>query len=130
MFCAANPDRIVRKREVAIACNASENHLAQVIHLLAQHGFLHTVRGRSGGLRLGRSPDLISVGDVFRHFEAGLPFAECFSEGHCECPLVGSCRLKATLGAALGAFYAQLDTVSVADLMRDNSELHSLLRVA
>jgi Rrf2 family transcriptional regulator, nitric oxide-sensitive transcriptional repressor len=38
MFCAANPGRIVRKSEVATACNASENHLAQVIHLLARAG--------------------------------------------------------------------------------------------
>lgn len=130
MFCAANPDRIVRKREVADACNASENHLAQVIHLLAQKGYLRTVRGRAGGLMLGRGADRISVGEVFRQFEAGLPFAECFSDTECNCPLVGSCRLKNTLNDALNAFYAKLDTVSVADLMRDNTDLHSLLKVA
>ena len=129
MFCAANPDRIVRKREIALACNASENHLAQVIHLMAQAGYLRTVRGRSGGMTLGCSADRISVGDVFRRFEAGLPFADCFSEGACTCPLVRSCRLKTTLGAALDAFYAQLDGVTLADLMRDNTGLHHLLKV-
>lgn len=131
MFCAANPDRIVRKREVAEVCNASENHLAQVIHLLAQKGYLRTVRGRAGGLMLGRSPDRISVGEVFRQFEAALPFAECFAgEAECNCPLVASCRLKVALNEALNAFYAKLDTVSVADLMRDNLDLNSLLKVA
>jgi len=130
MFCAANPDRIVRKREVAEACHASENHLAQVIHMLAQQGYLRTMRGRSGGLMLGRSPDRISVGEVFRQFEAGLPFAECFSGEEHNCPLIGSCRLKCALSEALDAFYARLDTVSVADLMRDNTELNSLLKVA
>lgn len=130
MFCAANPDRIVRKREVAEACNASENHLAQVIHLLAQSGYLRTVRGRAGGLMLGRSPDRISVGAVFRQFEAGLPFAECFSGTECHCPLVGACRLKGALSQALDAFYAKLDVVSVADLMRDNTDLNRLLKVA
>ncbi len=40
MFCAVNPGRIVRKHEVAEACGASENHLAQVIHLLARQNFL------------------------------------------------------------------------------------------
>jgi Rrf2 family transcriptional regulator, nitric oxide-sensitive transcriptional repressor len=130
MFCAANPDRIVRKREVAEACNASENHLAQVIHLLAQSGYLRTVRGRAGGLMLGRSPDQITVGEVFREFESGLPFAECFGSEPCQCPLVGSCRLKQTLSSALGAFYATLDQVTLADLMRDNTELNTLLKVA
>lgn len=129
MFCAANPDRIVRKREIAQACNASENHLAQVIHLMAQAGYLRTVRGRSGGMVLGCSPELISVGSVFRSFEAGLPFTECFSESGCACPLVGFCRLKTTLGAALEAFYARLDGVTLADLMHDNAGLHQLLKV-
>lgn len=130
MFCAANPDRIVRKREVAEVCNASENHLAQVIHLLAQAGFLTTVRGRAGGLMLGKSPDRITVGQVFREFEAGLPFAECFAGADCTCPLVASCRLKSVLSDALSAFYARLDTVSVADLMSGNTELNHLLKVA
>ena len=49
MFCAVNPDRIVRKHEVAEPCGASENHLAQVIHLLARKGYIRTQRGRSGG---------------------------------------------------------------------------------
>ncbi|MFN7224887.1 MAG: RrF2 family transcriptional regulator [Paracoccaceae bacterium] len=130
MFCAANPDRIVRKHEVAEACNASENHLAQVIHLLAQKGFLRTVRGRAGGLMLGRSAHSIHVGEVFRAFEAGLPFAECFAGAECHCPLVGFCRLKCVLAEALDAFYARLDTVSVADLMVGNTELQDLLKVA
>ncbi len=130
MFCAANPDRIVRKHEVAETCNASENHLAQVIHLLAQRGFLRTVRGRAGGLMLARSAESIRVGEVFRAFEAGLPFAECFAGAECNCPLVGSCRLKCVLAEALDAFYARLDAVSVADLMTGNTELQGLLKVA
>jgi Rrf2 family transcriptional regulator, nitric oxide-sensitive transcriptional repressor len=80
MFCAVNPGRTVRRHEIAKACNASENHLAQVIHLMAQRGFIRTIRGRNGGLLLGREAEKINVGDVFRSFEAPLPFAECFSE--------------------------------------------------
>ena len=130
MFCAANPDRIVRKHEVAETCNASENHLAQVIHLLAQKGYLRTIRGRAGGLMLGRAADTIRVGEVFRAFEAGLPFAECFAGSQCNCPLVGSCRLKCVLAEALDAFYAKLDAVTLTDLIVNNTDLHSLLKVA
>lgn len=130
MFCAVNPDRIVRKHEVAQTCNASENHLAQVIHLLAQKGFLKTVRGRAGGLMLGRPAQDICVGEVFRTFEAVLPFAECFSSGENSCPLVGACRLKCVLGDALAAFYQKLDEVTVADLVAHNTDLATLLRVA
>lgn len=130
MFCASNPDRIVRKHEVAETCAASENHLAQVIHLLAQKGYLRTIRGRSGGLLLGRGPEEITVGEVFRDFEAVLPFTECFAGHENTCPLAGACRLKCVLADALAAFYAQLDSVTVADLVTGNDDLQSLLRVA
>jgi len=104
MFCAANQGTIVRKQDVAATCNASENHLAQVIHLLAQNGFLRTVRGRAGGLLLGRPAEEIKVGEVFRNFEAVLPFTECFAGGENACPLVGACRLQCVLSDALKAF--------------------------
>lgn len=130
MFCAVNPDRIVRRQEVAKACNVSENHLAQVIHLLAQQKFLHTIRGRAGGLRLGRAPETISVGEVFRAFEAPLPFAECFDGAENTCPLYSACRLKCLLAEALAAFYTKLDSVTVADLVENNGDLGVILKVA
>ena len=130
MFCAVNSGRTVRKHEVAEACNASENHLAQVIHLLAQKKFLRTVRGRSGGLTLGRSAEKITVGEVFREFESVLPFTECSAGAENHCPLVAACRLKCVLEDALRAFYDQLDRVSVADLVAGNGELVTLLKVA
>ncbi|MCZ8154179.1 MAG: Rrf2 family transcriptional regulator [Rhodobacteraceae bacterium] len=130
MYCAVNPERIVRKHEVAEACAASENHLAQVIHLLAQKGFLRTIRGRSGGLMLGRAAETITVGQVFRDFEAVLPFTECFGGHEAGCPLAGACRLKCVLADALAAFYAELDRVTLADLVAGNQDLKDLLHVA
>ena len=130
MFCAVNSGRTVRKHEVAEACNASENHLAQVIHLLAQKKFLRTVRGRSGGLTLGRAAEKITVGEVFREFESVLPFTECSAGAANHCPLVAACRLKCVLEDALRAFYDQLDRVSLADLVAGNGELQTLLKVA
>lgn len=130
MFCAANPGRTVRKHEVAQTCNASENHLAQVIHLLAQRGYLKTLRGRAGGLMLARPAETIRIGDVFRSFEAEVPLTECFAGAENSCPLVGSCRLKCVLAEALDAFYSALDQKTVADLVTGNTELQNLLKVA
>lgn len=130
MFCAVNPGRVVRKHEVAEACNASENHLAQVIHHLAQRGFLKTVRGRAGGLKLGRAMDDIRVGEVFRVFESNLPFTECMDSAENRCPLVNCCRLKCALSEALDAFYATLDRMTLRDMVQGNGELEGLLKVA
>lgn len=129
MFCAVNADRSVRKHDVALACGASENHLAQVIHLLARQGFVKTRRGRSGGLVLGRAPGLITVGQVFRAFEGVLPFTDC-AESPESCPLSAVCRLKCVISDALEGFYRALDRVSVADLVSGNTALSDLLKVA
>lgn len=130
MFCAVNHGHIVRRQEVAAACDASENHLAQVIHMLSRKGYLHTIRGRAGGLTLNRAAGEIRVGDVFRDFERVLPFTDCIGPDAPHCALAGPCRLTCTLNAALDAFYDRLDQVTVADLVSDNSGLDRLLRLA
>ncbi len=130
MFCAVNRGRIVRRQEVAEACGASENHLAQVIHLLAQKKFLHTIRGRSGGLTLGRPAGKITVGQVFREFERVLPFSECMQPDGGDCPLRVSCKLNCVLVEALDAFYARLDRVTLDELVEGNTGLEALLKVA
>lgn len=130
MFCAVNTGKIVRKHEVAEACGASENHLAQVIHLLARKGYLRTIRGRAGGLMLGRPADQIRVGQIFRDFEGVLPFTECAEGDQSACPLAGVCQLKCVLTDALEAFYAKLDAVTLSDLVAENHGLADLLKVA
>lgn len=129
MFCAVNPDLTVRKSDIASACNASLNHLGLVINLLAQSGFVETTRGRNGGVRLARPAAEISVGAVFRQLESEVPFAECFARDDNTCPLAACCKLSGVLCKALDAFYGVLDDVTLADLTRDNFDLHTLLRI-
>lgn len=129
MFCAVNPGRVVRKAEIADACNASLNHLGLVINLLAQAGFIATTRGRNGGVQLARSPESITVGEICRLLESEVPFAECFAGAENTCPLAGCCRLRGALCKALSAFYATLDTVSLAELTQDNTALCELLEM-
>ena len=130
MFCAVNKGRTVRKHEIAEACNASENHLAQVIHKLAHAGFISTVRGRTGGLVLRREPSDVRVGDVVRSFEGNVPLTECMAEDRGNCPLTDCCLLKCAFSDALEAFYASLDRLTLADLVQNNRSLNALLKVA
>jgi Rrf2 family nitric oxide-sensitive transcriptional repressor len=128
MYCAANPDLVVRKADVAYACNASENHLAQVIRMLVRLGFIEAARGRNGGMKLARETQDICIGAVFRGLESELPVAECFSDTN-TCPLVHACWLRNALRDAVEAFYGSLDKVTLSDLVDDNDALAALLRV-
>lgn len=127
MTCAVNPGRVVRKADIAALVGASEAHLGVVINQLAQTGFIETLRGRNGGIRLRCPPEAISVGRVFRIFEAQTPFTECFSARDNHCPITSACKLRSSLETALEAFYATLDDITLADLTCDNAGLERLL---
>jgi len=127
MFCGVNLETTVRSSQIAAATNASGNHLSQVIHQLQQMGYVHTRRGRGGGLKLARAPELISIGALFRDFEADVPFAECFDKENNACPLTETCRLNRFIERALEAFYCELDKVTLNDLLENNCGLTALL---
>lgn len=126
MFCAAHPGRQHRSADIAEACNVSVNHLMQVVPVLHRQGYIRATRGRAGGVELAALPEQVRVGEVFRHFEAALPFAECFSKADNTCPLTPSCRLRPALEAALAAFYAALDEITLDALVAGNSGLEAL----
>lgn len=130
MACAVNDGTTLRTADIAARCNASVNHLLQVVNLLQEHGFVETIRGRSGGLRLSGAPGAVSIGQVFRLFEAGTPFAECFDGAQNTCPLTATCRLRGYLSRAVEAFYHELDMVTLEDLVRGNCGLSRLLDMA
>lgn len=119
----------MRKHEIADACNASENHLAQVINTLGQMGLIETQRGRAGGIRIARPLSELRVGAVFRAFEIDA-LCRMFRPMANSCPLSACCRLREALAAAVEAFYASLDAITLEDLVRGNSGLDHLLRLS
>lgn len=127
MSCAVNDGVVLRSADIAQRTNASLNHMLQIVNALQEHGFIETLRGRTGGLRLARPAVDISMGDVFRVFESRIAFAECFDLATNTCPLVSTCRLRGFLSSAVEAFFRELDKVTLADLCADNCGLSALL---
>lgn len=117
-----------RIREIAEHYDISEHHLTKVVQELARAGFVQTLRGRSGGLRLARPPEEIVVGAVVRALEEDLSLVECFSAGS-RCVIRRSCGLKGALGEALAAFLAVLDGYTLTDLLGPEAELREALRL-
>lgn len=127
MSCAVNDGAILRSADIAQRTNASLNHMLQVVNTLQEHGFIETIRGRTGGLRLARPASEISLGDVFRLLEGRIAFAECFDAETNTCPLIGTCRLQGYLARAVEAFFHELDMLTLSDLVTGNCGLAALL---
>jgi len=119
MFCAVNRGRVAPVAEIARACNMSEAHLGKIAHALASHGFVETVRGRHGGVRLARPPAELNVGEIVRATEFGRCLVECLDPETNTCPLVEACRFRSIIGRALEAFLRVLDGYTLADLVAE-----------
>ena len=104
--------------DIAGAYGISENHLMKVVHQLARLGYIETVRGRGGGMRLARAPAAINVGEVLRATEDGFQLVECMGEAESDCRIARACALKGVLGEATAAFLETLDRYTLADLLR------------
>src|SRR4051794_9547903 len=116
LYLGVQSERLGSIRAIAQAYDISENHLTKVVHRLGRAGFINTVRGRGGGIRLARPAAAIRIGDVVRGTEEDMALVECLGPGNA-CRITAACRLRGALDEALRAFLAVLDGYTLADLL-------------
>lgn len=123
MLLAMEPDGLHTIEEIASRYGISRNHLMKVTQTLAQGGFIASLRGRGGGLRLGRPAESVNLGAVVRATEDGFALVECFDHQQNTCVVAPACGLRGPLEEALRAFLAVLDRYTLADLVRNPGAL-------
>jgi Rrf2 family nitric oxide-sensitive transcriptional repressor len=110
-------NRLVTVNETACAYRVSKNHMMKVAHRLCLEGFVVTVRGNGGGLRLAKRPSEINVGDVVRRMENDFSLVGCFEPRCDDCRITSACLLRSALRKALKAFHETLDEYTLQDLL-------------
>lgn len=116
MYVAKHPGRLCTIAEVARAYDISEAHLMKITHQLGLGGWLETVRGKGGGMRLAAAPADINLGAVVRSIEPDFFLVDCLGSDTV-CLLTGSCQLTSIVGGALQRFMQHLDRHTLADLL-------------
>ena len=123
---ALNDGKLTTINDIARSFGISKQHLTKVVSDLGQKGYLDTVRGRGGGIRLHRPPRDINIGQVVRETEDKLDVIGCLGRRD-YCPIERVCVLRNALRDATQAFFGVLDTYSLADLIKPKKALSSLL---
>src|SRR5665647_27971 len=118
MFLALKSDGLATIAEVAKAYGISKNHLMKVAYQLGLAGYVETVRGKGGGMRLARRPEIIVLGEVVRRTEPDMELVPCFAPDSTSCAILPSCALRGALASARDAFLSVLDGYTLADLVR------------
>ncbi|HKX22946.1 MAG TPA: Rrf2 family transcriptional regulator [Rhizorhapis sp.] len=122
LYLGARPDRLCSIGEVARGYGVSQNHMMKVVNELVRSGYVESVRGRFGGIRLARAPEEINIGTVIRHTEDGFDLLDCGN-----CVIAPACGLTGVLKEAVGAFLSVLDAYSLADLLKRRADIAQLL---
>ena len=117
MHLGNHPDTLATVAAIAGEHGISRHHLTRVVHQLGLKGYIETVRGKGGGIRLARPPDQIGIGKVVRDMESGFELAECFKPGGSTCRFLPSCALMPVLADAGRAFLTTLDRYTLADML-------------
>jgi len=115
--------------EIATRYDISRNHLVKVVHNLANQGFIVTIRGKGGGMRLARAPQEINIGEVVRMTEMNFTVVECFDPANCRCPITPVCRLKGILHDALERFLGVLDQYTLEEVIGNGPQLVRILNI-
>ena len=128
IYLGTKPDEeIATITGIAQAYGISRNHLVKVVHNLSQLGYIITVRGNQGGMRLSRSPERIKIGEVIRHTEGTFDIVECFNTASNTCPISPICKLKGVFNEAYRHFIRVLDHYTLADIIKNKKQLRSVL---
>lgn len=129
MYVATKADALSTIPEIVERFDISKGHVMKVVHRLGQLGYVETIRGKRGGIRLGRKAERINIGAVVRDMENELGVVGCLQgfEGYCR--IETCCVLRKALRDATTAFLTTLDGYTLADLMKPRRTLSHLLKL-
>ncbi len=115
MFLTAHRDRLCNVREIADHYGISYHHLVKVVHRLSQIGYVESVKGKGGGIRLAQGAEALRLGDLVKTLEPNMDIVECFNRDTNTCRITGSCQLKHYLFDAKQAFVNALNQHTLGD---------------
>jgi Rrf2 family nitric oxide-sensitive transcriptional repressor len=109
---------LVTINEIAECYGISKNHLTKVVHQLGKSGYLETVRGKYGGVRLMVEPGSVKLGEFIRRTEDDFALARCMRcDDQGGCRIGANCLARKALTEALEDFFVSLDRYTLADMI-------------
>ena len=117
IYLAKNTEENLTVDILAKELEISSHHLKKVINKLAKTGYIISLKGRNGGLKLGLDPKEINLGKVLLLTEENLNIVECMGLSG-TCPLVSEeCKLKGIISKSLDGFINEMSKYTLKDII-------------
>ena len=114
---ATNKDNIQSIKNIAEREDISEKYLEQIMSLLYKSNLVISFRGATGGYKLARDCDKISVGEILKATEGDMSIVECMNN---DCERQGFCKTKNYWIKLNNLINNYLNTITLKDIIEDN----------
>lgn len=115
----ASHGKVLTISEIATAQQVPRRYLEGILNQLRKGGLLEAQRGRSGGYRLARSAEEITVGQVVRLIDGPIQAVACVEETKpTDCPMRVDCVFLPTWQRVQAAIDQALDSTDFDHLVK------------
>jgi Rrf2 family nitric oxide-sensitive transcriptional repressor len=126
VFLALQGKRLSNLNEVSQKFHIAREHLIKIVGKLAKLGYVTTIRGNGGGIKINPHTLNITIYEIVMHFEPSLNIIDC---NHLSCPIQGLCRLKHILDEANQTFLKVLQGYTLQDILPKTEQEQTNLSV-
>jgi Rrf2 family protein len=117
---------VVRIQTISEQQNIPKRFLEQILNDLKSAGVVQSRRGVTGGYRLARRPEEITLAVVIRHIEGALAPVSCVSERFyekCSCPDESRCAIRSVMKEVREAVVKIAERLTIAELCERSRRL-------
>lgn len=114
--------RYVRIKEISVEEDIPEKFMRKLVHILNQKGYLESVRGKNGGIRLGLDADKITMLDIIEAVEGPMALNKCLKDPN-ECDLKDLCLMCSVWSEAQRELKAVLEKYTLKDIANGSLRL-------
>ncbi len=121
IMLGSNPDKKFKTNELTEYLGIKLNHATKIIHKLASLNYIHSFKGRNGGISINKNSYRLNLSDIVLELEP-MNIVECFAAGNIDCSLLPSCKLKSILNMAKNDFINKLAEHTLLDICNISEE--------
>lgn len=116
-------EETVSIKEISEKINVSEYYLEQLFSSLRKSGLIKSIRGAQGGYMLAKSPETISVADIFNVLEGPIEISDCVAEDESNCSRMDYCATRLLWIKISDSINQVTNTITLQDMLNDYNEM-------
>lgn len=110
-------------KEISEKISVSEYYLEQLFSNLRKSGLIKSIRGAQGGYKLAKSPEAITVADIFNVLEGPIEISDCVSEDEACCSNMDYCATRLLWIKISDSINQVTNTITLQDMLNDYNEM-------